>query len=280
MSKRRIGIILIISVFAIIIFGYVASAYFKNHNNKLVIYGNVDVRDVSLSFRVPGRVVKLHVDEGDHVIAGAVLANLDQDTYLADLEAAKAELIKAKAALVDAEIIYKRRHNLVKSGAVSKAEYDNAVANLDESRGRVDAAEAQLTKAKIALADTTLYAPSNGAILTRIREPGSVVAATQPIFTLTVDNPVWVRTYIEEPDLGRIYPGEKALVYTDSRPNQPYTGQIGYISPQAEFTPKNVETTSLRTDLVYRLRVIVDDPDHGLRQGMPVTVVIEKKITA
>jgi HlyD family secretion protein len=63
-----------------------------------------------------------------------------------------------------------------------------------------------------------------------------------------------------------------ADVYTDSQPAKPYHGQIGFISPVAEFTPKNVETTELRTELVYRLRVIVNDPDNGLRQGMPVTV--------
>jgi HlyD family secretion protein len=62
----------------------------------------------------------------------------------------------------------------------------------------------------------------------------------------------------------------------DSRPANPYSGQVGYISPRAEFTPKNVETTELRTSLVYRLRVVVDDPDDALRQGMPVTVVLDK----
>jgi HlyD family secretion protein len=86
---------------------------------------------------------------------------------------------------------------------------------------------------------------------------------------------VWVRTYVDEPDLGQVYPGQKATVRTDS--GGVYKGQVGFISPQAEFTPKTVETTELRTDLVYRLRVIVADPDEGLRQGMPVTVILEKR---
>jgi HlyD family secretion protein len=78
---------------------------------------------------------------------------------------------------------------------------------------------------------------------------------------------------VPEPQLGRIYPGLPVLVYTDTSPETPYEGQVGFVSPQAEFTPKSVETTSLRTDLVYRIRVIVANPDKGLRQGMPVTVV-------
>ena len=67
-------------------------------------------------------------------------------------------------------------------------------------------------------------------------------------------------------------PGTRLWVYTDSNPDRPYHGRVGYVSPTAEFTPKSVETQDLRTDLVYRVRVLVDDPDTGLRQGMPVTV--------
>ena len=79
---------------------------------------------------------------------------------------------------------------------------------------------------------------------------------------------------MDEPDLGRIHPGMKVRLYTDSRQDRFYTGQIGFVSPRAEFTPKSVETKELRTALVYRLRIVVADPDEGLRQGMPVTVKI------
>jgi HlyD family secretion protein len=71
-----------------------------------------------------------------------------------------------------------------------------------------------------------------------------------------------------------IHPGQTALVVIESRPDRPYTAQIGFISPVAEFTPKSVETTELRTDLVYRLRIVIEDVDQSLRQGMPVTVRI------
>jgi HlyD family secretion protein len=107
-------------------------------------------------------------------------------------------------------------------------------------------------------------------VLTRVREPGAIVAAGEPIVNLSLSSPVWVRAYIEEPDLGRIQAGMKATVSTDA--GRRYNGQIGFISPVAEFTPKAVETKSLRTSLVYRIRVIVDTPDDGLKQGMPVTV--------
>jgi HlyD family secretion protein len=85
---------------------------------------------------------------------------------------------------------------------------------------------------------------------------------------------VWVRTYVSERDLGLVRPDMPASVATDTAPGRPYAGRIGFISPTAEFTPKTVETRELRTDLVYRLRVVVDNPDGGLRQGMPVTVTL------
>ena len=95
----------------------------------------------------------------------------------------------------------------------------------------------------------------------------------ETVFTLTIDRPLRVRAYVAEPDLVRIRPGMKVLVSADGT-SKTYHGSIGYISPQAEFTPKSVETESLRTDLVYRLRIIVTDPDDKLRQGQPVTVTV------
>ena len=93
-----------------------------------------------------------------------------------------------------------------------------------------------------------------------------------PFNTLSLISPIWIRAYVNEAQLGDIYPNMPADIYTDRRDGKVYHGHIGFISPVAEFTPKTVETTNLRTDLVYRLRIIADNPDEGLRQGMPVTV--------
>ena len=84
-----------------------------------------------------------------------------------------------------------------------------------------------------------------------------------------------MRAYVPEPSLGKVSLGMPMRVFTDSQPGKPYAGRVGFISPVAEFTPKNVETEALRTDLVYRLRILIDNPDDGLRQGMPVTVLPE-----
>lgn len=99
-----------------------------------------------------------------------------------------------------------------------------------------------------------------------------MLSASSTVLTLSLTQPVWVRAYVSEADLGKAVPGSEMTLYTDSRPGKPYHGKVGFVSPTAEFTPKSVETTDLRTDLVYRLRVIVSDPDDALRQGMPVTL--------
>lgn len=141
-----------------------------------------------------------------------------------------------------------------------------------QARAALAEAEAVLKQAELNLSDTRLISPSAGTILTRAVEPGSMLSASNTVFSLSLTNPVWIRAYVSEINLSRAVPGTELDIYTDARPNQPYHGTIGFVSPNAEFTPKNVETPELRTDLVYRLRIIVTDPDDHLRQGMPVTI--------
>lgn len=144
--------------------------------------------------------------------------------------------------------------------------------DIAEARAQLHAREAELALALRRLEYTHLFATDSGVIKTRIVEPGAVVAANAPVYTLALSDPVWVRTYAPEPELGQIKPGMRAQVYNDSEPTRAHEGWVGFISPVAEFTPKTVQTPELRTSLVYRLRVYVADPDNSLRQGMPVTV--------
>ncbi|MDR3108258.1 MAG: efflux RND transporter periplasmic adaptor subunit [Planctomycetaceae bacterium] len=202
--------------------------------------------------------------------------------------------------VLNAEV--RRAHLLIDKQNISPQEFDNVIASQKEATARkqlaeetlnlliegfrqedIDAGEAQFAEAKAnlkrtqtLLGYTELHCPNDGILLTRVEEPGAVVNQGQTVLVLSLQDEVWVYVYLPEPDLGKIAPGMKAKIYTDSAPDKPYGGQVGYISPEAEFTPKNVETPRLRTDLVYRVRIIADNPDDGLRQGMPVTVVLAK----
>lgn len=140
---------------------------------------------------------------------------------------------------------------------------------------QVDAADAQLAVLRHRVGKGELRASSNGVVRSRLLEPGDIASPQQPVLEIALTSPKWVRTYVSETDLGRIRPGMPAKVVSDSAPDAPIKGQVGYISSVAEFTPKAVETEELRTALVYEVRIIVDDPKQALRLGQPVTVRLD-----
>ncbi|WP_119274963.1 secretion protein HlyD [Taklimakanibacter deserti] len=326
--RRRIAVIL-----ALVLIGAFIAWWFDlparlgwrpADSDRITLYGNVDIRQVQLGFRVNGRVAEMNFDEGDSIKPGDLLARLDAKPYedavaaqsaqvanlratldklvagprAAEIAQARAQLEERMADFENAKLAYDRAFKLRPGQTISEAALDNARANRDSAQARVasaqqalqlleegsrkediaaakaslEGAEANLSAAQTSLADTELKAPAAGVILSRLREPGAIISTSDIIFVLSLDRPVWVRSYIPEPLLGRIHPGLEVNVTSDSAPDKPYRGKIGFISPVAEFTPKSVETPELRTDLVYRLRIIIDEPDQGLRQGMPVTV--------
>jgi membrane fusion protein YbhG len=324
---KRTRVIVIAGVALALIAGFVLWSQFTDHDesSKLVLYGNVDIREVELAFRVPGRLATMRFDEGDRIHAGDSVATLDAEPYreaLAvatarvgqtkanvakleagsrpqDIERARSAVSEAEAANANAVSDFNRQQGLATSGASSEKALEAARARRDESAARLAAAKqalalslegfraediaaahaelsaatAQRDQAQTQLDDTTLAAPSDGTLLNRMREPGSMLGVGTPVYALSLRKPLYVRAYVDEPNLGKLAPGMRVTIRTDSAAKA-YTGQIGFISPSAEFTPRSVETTALRTDLVYRLRIVVQDADEGLRQGMPVTVEI------
>lgn len=319
----------VLAVILLAAFGYAGFLYWETKQasadtGKITLYGNIDIRQVRLGFRVGGRLHEIHVDEGDAVESGMIMARLEDTPFQDDLDLAlarrdaaaaayekavngprKGEIAQATANVEElranldmAELTFERYRNLVETNAVSREAYDQAEATRDAARERLRAgaealdllvegtrkediaaaraelraAEASVAVAETSLSDTTLAAPAEGVVISRVHEPGAIVAAGETVLVLSLDKPVWARAYVPEPLLGLVNPGRKVDVFTDTRPGKPYGGTIGFVSPVAEFTPKSVETAELRTDLVYRIRVIVDSPDNGMRQGMPVTI--------
>ncbi|MEB7500400.1 MULTISPECIES: secretion protein HlyD [Leclercia] len=237
--------------------------------------------------------------------AGVSVAQAQYDLMQAgyreeEVAQAAAAVKQAQAAYDYAQKFYQRQQGLWGSRTISANDLENARSSRDQAqatlksaqdklsqyrtgnrpqdiaqaKASLEQAQAQLAQAELDLRDTTLTAPANGTLMTRAVEPGSMLNAGSTVLTLSLTRPVWVRAYIDEPNLGQMQPGRELLLYTDGRPDKPYHGKVGFVSPTAEFTPKTVETPDLRTDLVYRLRIIVTDADDALRQGMPVTVTL------
>jgi len=177
---------------------------------------------------------------------------------------------------------FRRNKPLGESGAVSEKIVETMENTKDAAIAAKKLALAQKKEAQNQLGYIRMYAPDEGIITVRVQEPGATVNKGQSVYTISKTKPVWIRAYVNEKDLGNIAYGMKVNVYTDTTNPQTgkkreYKGHIGYISPVAEFTPKTVQSTDLRTSLVYRIRVYVDDIDEFLRQGMPVTIKIDLK---
>ncbi|GAA5108714.1 secretion protein HlyD [Orbus sasakiae] len=269
---------LIIAVIAIIA---AVTGYFIWQNNSkdttITLYGNVDIRTVNSNFRVAGRLTELSKEEGDYVKVGDLLATIDDEPYQIGLQQAQAQVLQAQATYDYAERNFQRQSELMKTNAVSKDQLDNSKTARDQAQANLALALANVEQAKLNITDSQLYSPTEGTILTRAIEVGTMLNSATTVYAISIAKPIWIKAYIDEINLAQAIPGRKVYIYTDARPNEPYIGQIGFVSSTAEFTPKTVQTEVLRTDLVYRLRIQVNQNGEGkadelLRQGMPVTI--------
>lgn len=257
--------------------GYLYNNKTKSKSNELKLFGNIEIRQVDLGFRVEGKIAKMLVEEGDAVKKGDLLGYLEDENYKSTYEKNLADIKALASRSLNAKSQYERHIPLCADGTTSKQQCDTLKNTMESSNAELEASKAALIGNKKNFKDTRLYAPDEGIIMTRIQEPGAIVEPSQPIYTMAKSKPVWVRAYIPETNLANVKYGMGVNVYTDTINPQTgkkrqYKGYVGYISPVAEFTPKTVQTEDLRTDLVYRLRIYIYDIDEYLRQGMPVTV--------
>jgi HlyD family secretion protein len=235
-----------------------------------------------------------------------VVARLESGSRPEEIRKAQADVEAARIAADNSTHTYQRLQDLVSKHFVAQQQADDALAAADAAQARYQALQetlklvqmgprkediaaakamlkanqAALEVARKALADASLYAPDNGIIQERILEPGDMASPQRPVYTLALTDPIWVRAYVQGPDLGKLKPGMRAEVSTDSFPGKNYRAWVGYISPTAEFTPKSVETTQVRSSLVYQVRIFVCNPQDELRLGMPATVTIPLDQTA
>jgi len=389
MKKKIIPVVVVLAVVAVA--GALWSARLNRGNDRVIrLSGNIELEQVDMSFKVPGRVVERNVTEGDSVKKGAVIARLDARQALdqrardaagvqaaessvsqllttiqyqratiegdvaarsADVRAAQAmvdqlengarpqEREQAQAAVQDARSQFdqaskdwQRAQELFQNEDISRAQRDQAEARFKSAQAQLKQMEerralvfegprkeelrqgqAQLSKARAALSlaeanrielkrkeqeviarkaeveraraqagisqvqveDMALYAPVDGVVLTKSAEPGEVLAAGATVVTIgDLDHP-WVRGYVRESDLGKVKLGQNVKVTTDSFRGKTYNGRITFIASEAEFTPKQIQTTEERVKLVYRIKIQVENPNHELKSNMPVDAEIE-----
>jgi HlyD family secretion protein len=361
----------------------------KDDGSRITLSGNIELTQVDVAFKMPGKLIQLAVDEGADVQKGMVLARLDPDqlekqrardaaavevadsqlaqqhtviefqraTLEADVQARKASLQQAEARLAEllagsreqeiqqataaaeeartqqalAKQDWDRAQTLYKSDDISTSQRDQYRARFDASSAAlkraeeqlslvkagprkevIEAARAQVQQASAAvklaeasrielrrreqelgtrkaqaeqaraqvgvvesqLSDTVIQSPVSGVVLVKSADPGEVVAAGTTVLTLGEMDRPWLRGYIREQDLGRVKLGMSVRVTTDSFPGKTYPGRISFISSEAEFTPKQIQTPDERVKLVYRIKVEIENPRHELKLNMPADAEI------
>jgi HlyD family secretion protein len=220
-----------------------------------------------------------------------------------DIEAAKLAVLDAQADLEQKKKDYARYQALYEKDEIPGQTRDLAATNITRAQATCDRAQQiynelvegtrkeelavehsnvqqadqNLQMSRIRLAYTVLRAPFNGVVLVRQAELGEVVSPGTPIVTLADLDHLWVRVYVPETDLGKVHWGQVVDVRTDTYPDRIYHGRISFISSQAEFTPKSVQTEKERVTLVYRVKVDVENPNRELKPGMPADAFIQVK---
>jgi len=180
-----------------------------------------------------------------------------------DFDASRAAYEASRASVREAT----ERLNLLRSGPRKET--------IDQARARLAGAEAALALSETRLGYAELRSSASGLVLSKNIEPGEQVTAGTPVVTVGMMDEVWLRAYISETDLGRVRVGQEATVTTDTWPGKSYRGRISFISQEAEFTPKSVQTPKERVKLVYRIKITLPNLNGELKPGMPADAEIE-----
>jgi HlyD family secretion protein len=260
MNERRL--IPLAAVLGLVVFlGILTWVLFPRHNDEISASGTIEATEVVVSSKVGATVLKVLVREGDKVNKGDVIAQLDDLELSALYKQAKANSVLAANNL-------NRVKELSQKGFASPQ-------TLDEAKANFDAAQANGELALIKLRDATIKAPLSGYVMVRSIEEGELATAGSPIVTIADILNVHMIVYVSERQVGRIKLGNTAFIFSDSFPNERFEGRVTYISNQAEFTPKTIQTKEERVTQVFAVKVEVENLNLKLKPGLPADAVIK-----
>jgi HlyD family secretion protein len=281
-------------------------------NNRIEASGTIEGTDVDIGTEVAGRILEVRVREGDRVQPGDTLVQIDDADLLLQLRQAdaatvaaeaqyrlavkgarKEDLLQAEAIFRVAEADFRRMEDLLGSRTVTQKQYDDVRARyvsaqqtyeklihgllpeeITTARARRDQAAAQAELLRNRVNDCRILSPADGTITLRAVEPGELVSPNMNLLRLTALDRVRLTLYLPEAEAGRVQLGQEAAVSIDAFPDSSFPGRVVYVSPKAEFTPKNVQTKEERTKLVFAVRLEVENPDGYLKPGLPADAVI------
>lgn len=247
--------------------------------------GRLEATEVDVATKLAGRIVSLTPREGDQVERGQIIATLDAESIAAQLRAAEAQVKQAEATRQEAlagvrkassdrmlaEKTLQRSQELVARNFISAQKLDGdrsalqsadaalaaAQIRVNEADAAIQAAIAQSQSLRAGVDDTTLSAPISGRVLYRLAEPGEVVASGGKVLTLLDLGDVFMTVYLPTQEVGKLALGSEARIVLDAL-SQPVPARVAFVSPRAQFTPREVETRSEREKLMFRVKLRVD----------------------
>lgn len=266
--------------------------------------GTLEATEVTVAAQTGGQILRLAKDEGDAVAAGDTLAVIDVEKLalqrrqmlatIDEITASRrpaAETVKQAAEnLENTEKTYRRVEALSKEGSATEQQHDDVSTKYRVARSQLESAKAQVAtldareetvRASIALLDRQIrdgavVSPLAGVVAEKYVEPGEMVGVGSGIFKIADTQKFWIKVYVSEKDLGLFAVGGAAEVRVDAHA-EPLAGAVAWVSPTAEFTPKNVETKDARAELVYAVKITIKNPPGVLKIGMPAEVHIPSK---
>jgi len=299
-SKKISNPIIKVIILLIITFHYCDN----NNHDQITGSGTLEATEITISSESNGQMLDLLVKEGDEVNVGEVIAVVDTEKLALQKEQTKAGLAELDYHILTAregislaeeqhENInkkYKRIKKLFEENSVPQQQLDDIETQFNLSKVQLTSAKstlqaAQMKKKQIEvklklvesqIKDATIVSPVSGIVITKFIEKGENVALGSPIVTIADLTQLWIKLYVTAPELGFIQLGESVEIMVDSFPEKRFSGKVIWISSQAEFTPKNIQTKEARADLVYAVKIEISNQDLLLKIGMPADIFVQK----
>ena len=248
--------------------------------------GRLEVQEIDVATKFPGRIAEVLVDEGDSVQVGQVVARMDTSSLSAQVREAEAQVLRSRQGQITAKALIAQRRSetllaerdleraraLYVNANMSAKDYDRARSTMDTAKASTTQAEAQLAEADAAIAaslaqkerihvdlkDSVLPAPRSGRVQFRLAEPGEVLASGGKVLTLIDPTDVYMTVFLPAAEAGKIALGAQARITLDAAPNLVIPSAVSFVADKAQFTPKEVETRTEREKLMFRIKVKID----------------------
>jgi HlyD family secretion protein len=289
--RKVVAIIVILTVISVLIYLIIADQNSKlapDLPGQVTATGMIEVTEIDISPKISGQIMRLTKRLGENADSGQLLASIDVremtvrlDEIESGYELIDAQIAQARIQLANLNKNLERTQKALQAGAATQSQYDDILAQRDYTGQQIKTLNTQklnLSAQKETLMTqisfSQIHAPQSGWITSRNQEPGELALPGVPIYTLSILDEAHINVYIKETRIGEINLGDSAYVIIDTYPDQKFRGFIDFISPEAEFTPKNIQTKEERVKLVFEVRIILPNPEYKLKPGLPADVII------